>query len=111
MNFPTKLTVTRIILSILIIVIMVFPFEAVGMDVPVLRTGVDISIKYLVCCILFIINALIFGYGIKYSDKTIEALEKISYDLSQKEDYEVRVLNKSNVTSANDLKNKKKIYC
>ena len=61
----------------------------------------------LVCCIFFIINALVFGYGIKYSDKTIEALEKISYDLSQKEDYEVRVLNKSNVTSANDLKNKK----
>lgn len=61
----------------------------------------------LVCCIFFIINALIFGYGIKYSDKTIETLEKIGYDLVQKEDYEVRVLSKSNVVSANDLKNKK----
>ena len=58
MNFPTKLTVARIILSILIIVIMIFPFEAIGIDVPVLRTGVDISIKYLVCCILFVIASL-----------------------------------------------------
>ena len=58
MNFPTKLTVTRIFLSILIIIIMIFPFEAIGIDVPVLRTGVDISIKYLICCILFIIASL-----------------------------------------------------
>lgn len=58
MNFPTKLTVTRIILSILIIVIMVFPFEAIGIELPVIRTGVDISVKYLICCILFIIASL-----------------------------------------------------
>lgn len=61
----------------------------------------------LVCCIFFIINALVFGYGIKYSDKTIEALDKINYDLAQKEDYEVKVLSKSNITSKDDLKGKK----
>ena len=61
----------------------------------------------IVCCVFFIINALVFGYGIKYSDKTIEALDKISYDLSQKEDYEVKVLSKSNITDVNGLKNKK----
>lgn len=59
------------------------------------------------CCILFIINGLLFGYGIKYSDKTIEALDKISYDLAQKEDYEVKVLSKSNITDSNGLKGKK----
>lgn len=59
------------------------------------------------CCILFIINALVFGYGIKYSDKTIEALDKISYDLAQKEDYEVKVLSKSNINDSNGLKGKK----
>jgi len=58
MNFPTKLTVTRIILSILIIVVMIFPFDAIGIDVPVLRTGVDISVKYIICCLLFIIASL-----------------------------------------------------
>ena len=58
MNFPTKLTVTRIVLSILIICIMIFPFEAIGVDVPVLRTSVDISVKYVICSILFIIASL-----------------------------------------------------
>ena len=61
----------------------------------------------LICCIFFLINALVFGYGIKYSDKTIEALDKISYDLAQKEDYEVKVLSKSNISDSAGLKNKK----
>lgn len=61
----------------------------------------------LVCCIFFIINALVFGYGIKYSDKTIEALDKISYNLAQKEDYEVKVLSESDISSAETLKGKK----
>ena len=37
---------------------MIFPFSAIGIDVPVLRAGIDISIKYLVCCVLFIIASL-----------------------------------------------------
>lgn len=59
MNFPTKLTVTRIVLSIIIMIIMIFPFAAIGMDIPVLRAhGVDISVKYIICCVLFIIASL-----------------------------------------------------
>ena len=59
------------------------------------------------CCIFFIVNALIFGFGIKYSDKTIETLDKINYDLAQKEDYEVKVLSKSSISSKEGLKGKK----
>ena len=55
MNTPTKLTVFRIVLSIIIIILMVFPFGMIGIDIPVLRMGVDISVKYLICCVLFII--------------------------------------------------------
>ena len=55
MNTPTKLTVARIIMSIVIILILVFPFGLVGIDVPVLRFGIDLSIKYVVCAILFVI--------------------------------------------------------
>ena len=58
MNFPTKLTVTRIVLAILIMIIMVFPFDAIGIDIPVVRTSVDVSVKYIVCCILFVIASL-----------------------------------------------------
>lgn len=55
MNLPTKLTVSRIVLSVIIIILMIFPFEAVDISIPVLRCGVDISVKYIVCCALFII--------------------------------------------------------
>ena len=58
MNFPTKLTVTRIFLSIIIVLIMVFPFETVGLDIPVIRFRVDLSLKYVVCCFLFIIASI-----------------------------------------------------
>ena len=54
MNFPTKLTASRIVLSIIIIILMVFPFEEIGLDIPVLRFGIDLSIKYIICVVLFI---------------------------------------------------------
>ena len=60
-----------------------------------------------ICCFFFIVNALIFGYGIKYSDKTIEALDNISGKLVQKEEYEVRVLSKSSISGKDGLKGKK----
>ena len=59
MNTPTKLTVSRIFISILIIFIMVFPFESIGVDTHVIRNnGVDISVKYIVCCILFVVASI-----------------------------------------------------
>ena len=58
MNFPTKLTVSRMILSVLIVLIMVFPFETIGLDIPVIRFRIDISVKYIVCCFLFIIASI-----------------------------------------------------
>ena len=54
MNTPTKLTVSRIVMSIIIMIIMIFPFSAVGIDLPVIRCGVDLNIKYVVCVVLFI---------------------------------------------------------
>ncbi len=55
MNTPTKLTVSRIVLSVLIICLMIFPYGEIGIDIPVLRAGIDINIVYIVCSILFII--------------------------------------------------------
>ena len=55
MNTPTKLTVARIIMSIIIVIIMIFPFSSVGIDVPVLRFGIDVSLKYIICCVLFVV--------------------------------------------------------
>lgn len=55
MNTPTKLTVARIIMSIIIVIIMIFPFSSIGIDIPVLRFGIDVSLKYVICCVLFIV--------------------------------------------------------
>ena len=58
MNFPTKLTVSRIVLAVMIILFMIFPFESVGIEIPVLRCGVDINTKYIFCCVLFIVASI-----------------------------------------------------
>lgn len=60
-----------------------------------------------ICCFFFVVNILVCAYGIKYSDKTIEALDKISGQLVQKEDYEVQVLKTSSINDKNGLKGKK----
>lgn len=58
MNIPTKLTVTRIILAVFIMILLIFPFNAVGISLPVIRAGVDIDIRYLIAGIIFIIASI-----------------------------------------------------
>lgn len=58
MNLPTKLTVTRIILAVFIMILLIFPFNAVGISLPVIRAGVDIDIRYLIAGSVFIIASI-----------------------------------------------------
>ena len=58
MNTPTKLTVMRIVMAIIIMVILMFPFSSIGIDIPVVRFGIDVSLKYIICCVLFIVASL-----------------------------------------------------
>lgn len=55
MNLPTKLTVLRIILSVIIMILLMFPFDAVGLNFPVIRAGVDLDVKYVIAGVIFII--------------------------------------------------------
>lgn len=56
MNLPTKLTITRIVLSILLIVLLLFPFYSVGIEFPIyLVNGIRVDSKYLIAGVLFII--------------------------------------------------------
>lgn len=57
MNLPNKITIVRIILSIIVLVMMVFPFYELGFDWPTYLVGgkVEISLKYIICAILFVI--------------------------------------------------------
>jgi CDP-diacylglycerol--glycerol-3-phosphate 3-phosphatidyltransferase len=57
MNLPNKLTILRIILSIVIIILLLFPFDAAGITLPKLFVNekIVIDIKYIIAGILFIL--------------------------------------------------------
>ncbi len=61
MNLPNKLTVFRLILSLVIIVLLLFPFYAVGVQFPVYNiSGISspIELKYIIAGVIFIIASL-----------------------------------------------------
>ncbi len=60
MNLPNKITMSRIILTIVIIVIMLFPFESAGIELPKLFVNETLVVdsKYIAVGILFIIASL-----------------------------------------------------
>ncbi len=59
MNLPTKITVLRIILTFIIIVLLVFPFYAIGVSFPQYAiNGVVVKSQYIAAGILFIIASL-----------------------------------------------------
>lgn len=57
MNLPNKITVSRIILSIIVLILMVFPFYQIGIEWPtyLVMGRINVNLKYLICAILFII--------------------------------------------------------
>lgn len=57
MNLPNKITIARIILSIIVLIMMAFPFYQVGFEFPTYLVGgkVEVSLKYIICAVLFII--------------------------------------------------------
>lgn len=60
MNLPNKITLSRIILSFIIIIILLLPFDAIGLEIPKLFIDerVVIDLKYIIVGILFIIASL-----------------------------------------------------
>lgn len=59
MNLPNKITLSRIIMTILIIIICLFPFYSVGINVPTYNfKGIIMDLRYLVSGVLFIIASL-----------------------------------------------------
>lgn len=60
MNLPNKITISRIILSIIIIVMLLFPFDSAGITVPKLfvNESIVIDITYIIVAVLFIIASI-----------------------------------------------------
>lgn len=59
MNVPNKITVSRIVLSVLLLVILVFPMNRIGIDFPEFQINQKILIdsKLIICGIIFAIAA------------------------------------------------------
>ena len=59
MNVPNRITLCRIILSIFLLVLLIFPMEKVGIDFPEFKiANVIINSKYLICGIIIMIASL-----------------------------------------------------
>lgn len=60
MNLPNKLTMARIFISIIIIVILLFPFDSMGITTTkfFINESLVVDIKYLIAGVLFIIGSL-----------------------------------------------------
>ena len=60
MNLPNKLTMTRIVMTFLIIVILLFPFSAMGINVTQLfiNESIRVDIRYPIAGVLFILASI-----------------------------------------------------
>lgn len=60
MNLPNKITMSRIILSFVIIVILLFPFDSAGLEFPKLfiSESMVVDLKYILAGVLFIIASI-----------------------------------------------------
>lgn len=60
MNVPNKITICRIILSVLLLVMMIFPLDKFGISFPEFQLTAKLIIdsKYLICGVIFLIASL-----------------------------------------------------
>lgn len=72
-NVPTKLTFGRLILSLIIIILLIFPFYRVGINFPqFLFKNILIDLRYLISGVLFIIASITDYYDGKLARKNNE---------------------------------------
>lgn len=57
MNLPNKLTIVRIFMALIIMVLLLFPFDAMGIDIPKLfiNEKIVVDMKYIVSGVLFVL--------------------------------------------------------
>ena len=59
MNLPNKITVSRIILAVLILVLLIFPWYQIGFEFPkyTISNNIVIDLKYIIAAVMFVIAA------------------------------------------------------
>lgn len=60
MNLANKITMSRIILSIVIMILLLVPFEGLGLELPtyIVNGNIHVELKYIIAGVLFIIASL-----------------------------------------------------
>lgn len=60
MNLANKITISRIVISIVIMILLLFPFEGLGLDLPtyLVNGNIYVELKYIIAGVLFIIGSL-----------------------------------------------------
>lgn len=60
MNLANKITMSRVILAIVIMILLLFPFEGLGLELPsyVVNGNIYVELKYIIAGVLFIIASL-----------------------------------------------------
>ena len=60
MNLPNKITISRLIMSIIVLLILIIPMEKIGLDLPAVKVteAIRIDVKYLIAGILFLIASV-----------------------------------------------------
>lgn len=60
MNLANKITISRVILSIVIMILLLFPFEGLGLNLPsyLVHGNIYVELKYIIAGVLFIIASL-----------------------------------------------------
>ncbi len=87
MSFSNKLTISRIILTILIIILLLFPLDTTGISTPKLFINelLVVDVKYLIAGILFIFAFItIIIFDLRGRKKTILNKEKLLNDVATK---------------------------
>lgn len=60
MNLPNKITMCRIVMAILVLVMLMFPYGSIGINIPVYKVGANVLLKlnYIIAGILFVIASI-----------------------------------------------------
>ncbi len=60
MNIPNRITIGRIILSVILLILMIFPVDKIGIDFPIFQFAGKIFIdsKFIICGMLFLVASL-----------------------------------------------------
>ena len=60
MNLPNKITISRLIMSAIVLILLIVPMEKIGLDLPTVKVteAIRVDVKYLIAGILFLIASV-----------------------------------------------------